>query len=149
MSGLYGASSSSVSLSAATVKTVINLTGISTSRAKIVAWGISFNGTTTSAVPVTVDFLRQVSAGTGTAINEPPFDTVYPTAGVAARANFSAEPSAGDILESYFIHPQGGILIKEYPPGREVILDDATVYIGIRVNAPAAVSCIAWIQWEE
>jgi hypothetical protein len=137
-------------LTAATAETLIQLAGATTVRPKIVAWGISFDGTDPTAAPVVVELMRQTTAATGSGAVEVPLDPADPAAQVTARHTITAEGSAGDVIEAYEIHPQGGLVIREYAPGREVVMDDsATSCIAIRATAPAAVNAVAWIHWEE
>lgn len=144
------AGTTEVALTAATTKTVVQLRGATSTRARIIAWGVSFDGVTPGNDPVTVRLLRQTTDGTLTAGTEVPLDPVDPAAGVTGFHTATAEPTAGDVLEVHLVHPQGGLLIREYPPGREPVIDDATTSrLGIDCNAPQAVNVAAWIQWEE
>ena len=138
-------------LAAATAETVLQLRGATTTKAKVVAWGVSFDGVTAADAPVVVRLLRQTTDGTGTAATEAPLDPDSPTAGVTAFHTFSStEPTAGDVLETYEVHPQGGSLVREYPPGREPVIDNATTSrIAIEVTAPAVVNVVGFIHWEE
>lgn len=148
---LYGATTEALeALSAATAETLVQLRGATATKARVVAWGVSFNGTTPTAEPVLVELLRQTTDGTGTGATEAKYDPDDPTAAITAFHSFTAEPTAGERLEQVLVHPQGGIYIREYPPGREPVLDDATTSrMAIRATAPAAVSAVAWIQWAE
>lgn len=137
-------------LAAATAETLLQLRGATSTKARIVAWGVSFDGVSATAEPVLVELRRQTTDGTATGAVEPKFDADDPTAAVTAFHSFSAEPTQGDRLESYEIHPQGGLFVREYPPGREPVLDDVTTSrIGIVATAPATVNAVAWIQWAE
>ena len=139
-------------LGAGTLETLLQLRGATTSKAKIIAWGVSFDGVTATDAPVLVQFCRQTSDGTtSTAATEVKFDADEPAAGCTGFHSFGAtEPTIGDVLELYEIHPQGGLFVREYPPGREPVLDDAaTSRIAIVATAGAAVNAVAWMQWEE
>lgn len=138
-------------IAASTAETILQLRGATTTKAKIVAWGISFDGTSSTDAPVTVRLLRQSTDGaSSSAATEVPLDPDSPTAACTAFHSFSStEPTAGDVIEIHQVHPQGGNLVREYPPGREPILDNATSSrIGIEVNGPA-VNASAFIMWEE
>lgn len=136
-------------IAASTNETLLQLRGATSTKARIIAWGVSFDGTSSTDAPVLVDLLRQTTDGTATGATEEPFDPDSPTASCTAFHSFSAEPTAGSVIESHEVHPQGGNLIREYPPGREPTLDNATTSrIGIRVNGPA-VNAVAFIHWEE
>jgi hypothetical protein len=137
-------------LAAATVETLLQLRGVTTTKMKIVAWGISFDGILSTDAPVVVDLLFQTTDGTGSAATEVPLNPDEPAALGTTFHSFSAEPTPGGIIESYEVHPQGGMIVREYPPGREPVVTNATSSrIGLRANAPAIVNAVAWVQWEE
>lgn len=137
-------------LAAATAETLLQLRGLTTVRAKIVAWGVSFDGVSATAEPVQVRLLFQTTDGTATGATEVAINPASPTAVVTGFHSFTVEPTAGGVIEHYQVHPQGGCLVREYPPGREPVVDKATSSrIGIEVTAPATVNAVAWLQWEE
>lgn len=136
-------------LAAATAETVVQLTGAAGVKAKLVEWGISFDGTSATAAPVVVRLLRQTTAGTASAATEVKWDPDAPTANVTSFHSFSAEPTAGEVLATYNVHPQTGIVVQ-YPYGREPTIDNATSSrLGLEVTAPAIVNATAYIVWEE
>lgn len=143
-------------LVAATNRTVLQMRGVTGANPAIIAWGISFDGILATDPPVQVRLLVQSADGTATAVtNKTPIPVGVGSLMAAALAgvfkNFtSTEPTAGAVLEHYEIHPQGGSMVREYPPGREMILAAATTNrIAIECLAGAAVNCVAWMQWEE
>ena len=148
--GMYAATSEGEeALAASTAETVLQLRGASTTKARIVAWGVAFDGATATDAPVLVRFLRQSSDGTSSAATEEPFDPDDPAAACTAHHSFSAEPTAGNVIEVHEVHPNGGGLIREYALGREHKLDNAsTSRVGIEVTGPA-VNVVAFIHWEE
>jgi len=137
-------------LAAATAETIIQLRGSTACKAKVIEWGISFDGTSGTAEPVRVRLLRQTTDGTGTGATEVAWDPDNPTANCTALNTFSStEPTAGEVLAEYEVHPQTGIVIQ-YPLGREPVLDNAaTSRIAIEATAPATVNCSAYLVWEE
>lgn len=150
--GLYAVTTGGEQGLTTSTETVLQIRGNSSTRARVIAWSISFDGTDSSAAPVLVELLRQTTDGTGSAATEFPLDTADPTSAlVTAFTAFSAEPTAGDILESYEIHPQGGLIVREYPPGREIYISaSSSNRLGIRCSLPAGtVNCVAWLHWEE
>jgi hypothetical protein len=137
-------------LAAATAETLVQLRGVTTTKCHIVAWGVSFDSVTAADAPVVVDLLFQTTDGTGSAATEVALNPDEPAALATGFHSFSAEPTPGGILETYNVPPQGGMVIREYPPGREPIVTNATSSrIGIRCTAPAVCNAVAWIQWEE
>jgi hypothetical protein len=137
-------------LAAATAETLVQIRGVASLKARVVAWGVSFDSVTAADAPVVVDFLFQTTDGTGSAATEVAINPDEPVALVTGFHSFSAEPTPGGILESYNVPPQGGMIVREYPPGREPMLTNATSSrLGIRCTAPAVCNAVAWIQWEE
>lgn len=136
-------------LAAATAETLVQLRGATTVKARIIEWGVSFDGVSVTAEPVRVRLLRQTTDGTGTGATEVAWDPDNPTANCTAFHTFSAEPTAGEVLADYDVHPQTGIVIQ-YPLGREPVIDNATTSrIGIDATAPATVNAVAYLVWEE
>lgn len=140
-----------VALTAATERTVVQLRGGTASKSRVIAWAVSFDGVVAADAPVVVRLLRQTTDGTATGSTEVKLDADDPTPTVTAFKTFtSTMPTDGDVLETYEIHPQGGLFVREYPPGREPVIDDVnTSRIAISCNAPQGVNCLAWMQWEE
>lgn len=139
-----------VSLSAATAKTVLSVVCASNAPIRICEFGISFNGTSPTAEPVTVELCSSTQAGAGTSTSQSPVQIRGPTRTVQASGarNFSAEPTTLTVLKRWLVHPQSGIVIQS-PLGREpeqVVTADA---ICIRCTAPAAVSASGYIEFEE
>lgn len=137
-------------VAAATAETLVQLRGHASTKAKICEWGVSFDGTSGTADPVRVRLLRQTSDGTGTGANEVKWDPDSPTALVTSFNTFSStEPTAGDVLAEYQVHPQSGMVVQ-YPLGREPVMGAATTSrIAIDVLSPGAINASAYIVWEE
>lgn len=135
-------------LGAATAETVLQLVAASNHRVKILRWGIFFDGTSVTAEPVQIRLMRQTSAGTSSA-NTPVKldDSLAETLQTTARDTFTAEPTSGDVLEVFEVHPQQGIAMM-YPLGQEVIIGGGD-RVGIECTAPAAVNCRAYFVFEE
>jgi hemolysin activation/secretion protein len=149
MASVYSVTTETEEALTTSVETVLQLRGSSAVKAKILQWSISFDGVSATGEPVRVRLLRQTTDGTGAAASEVPWDPDNPTANCTALNTFSAEPTAGDVIEEHLVHPQAGI-IMQYPLGREPVLDNAsTSRIGIDVLAPAAVNACATLVWEE
>lgn len=148
--GLYSVTAEAEEpLAAATAETVLQLRGGTNTKARLVEWGVSFDGVSATEQPVQVRLLRQTTDGTGTGANERLWDLDDPTPGVVGFHSFTAEPTAGDVLAHYNVHPQAG-LVMQYPLGREPIIDNAaTSRLAIECTAPAAVNVAAYMVWEE
>lgn len=137
-------------LAAATAETLLALIGATTTKAKLVEWGVSFDGTSATAAPVVVRLVRATADGTGSTATEKPWDPDAPTAAVAAKHSYTAEPTKEtQALVEMEVHPQGGVIVQ-YPLGREPVIDNATTSIlCIEATAPAIVNALAYMVWEE
>lgn len=139
-------------LAAATAETVIALIGAAAVKAKIIEWGVSFDGISAVAEPIQVALVRTTADdGTSTAATEVQFgDPDGPTPNCAAKHSYSAEPTKASFnVAVYEVHPQAGI-VMQYPMGREIGLDSsASAGLAIVCTAPAVVNVHAYIVWEE
>ena len=148
MSGLIGVARIAEEAVTTAAETLIQLVAPSNHRLKILEWGVFFDGTSATDAPIIVDILRQSTAGTSASLtlvkwNDSDDETLQAT----ALQDFSAEPTAGDILESKEVHPQSGYE-KIYPLGQELIVKGGG-RIGLRVTAGANVNALAYIKYEE
>jgi len=137
-----------IALSAATAKTIVQLVAASNHRVKVTRWGVFFDGTDVTEEPVQVEIVRQSTAGTSSA-NTPKKldDSLAESLQTTARENCTAEPTTGDILYRYNIHPQQGYETV-YPFGQEIKVGGGG-RLGIRCTAPAAVNVNTFIEFEE
>lgn len=139
-------------LSAATTETLLCLIGATQVKAKIVEWGVSFDGTAPTAAAVVVRLIRTTSDdGTSSAATEIQFsDPDNPAPNCAVKHSYTVEPTkASQPIASYEVHPQSGIVIQ-YPLGREIgLLDSTSDGVAIDVTAPAVVNALAYIVWAE
>jgi hypothetical protein len=150
MAALVGAiNTAEVALTAATAKTVIQYAAPSTGQlVKLLGWGVFFDGVSGTAEPVRVRLLMQTTAGTMSALNIRAHNrSSNGTFQGAAQTTATAEPTAGDVIESIEVHPQQGYE-KIFPMGMEPILASGT-RIGIECTAPAAVNALAKLTIEE
>jgi hypothetical protein len=142
------AQTAEIALSAATAKTILQLVAASNHRAKLLSWGVFFDGTSATAEPVQVRLLRQTSAGTMSALTPVKNDdSLAETLQTTAQHTATAEPTAGDVLEAIEVHPQGGYE-KIYPLGQEPVIGGGD-RIGIECTAPASVNVRASVTFEE
>ena len=132
MASVYSATTEGEeALAAATAETVIALIGSTATKARIIEWGVSFDGTSATAEPVRVRLLRTTADdGTATAATEKAWDPDNPT------ANCAVPPTSGMVLQ--------------YPLGREIVLDNsASAGLAIECTAPATVNVACYVCWEE
>lgn len=138
----------STALAASTAKTMTQLSTPSTARAKIKYFVITFDGATSTAIPVTAEILLQTTAGTASALTPVAEDQTQPAALCTAQHTFTVEPTAGTVMFRFFVHPQGGMFTFQWPLGDEPRIGVSS-RIGLRVTAPAIVNCTGWVTYEE
>lgn len=134
-------------LVAATAKTVLRCTAATNSTVKLLGFTVSFDSVTLDAEPVIVRLRRSTTAGTGTTVTAVKWNDFTGTIQLTATENFSAEPTDGDILRQWEIHPTSGIDYT-FPLGQEPVMQGGT-RLGIKITAPAGVGCLASMLLEE
>lgn len=139
-----------VALSAATAKTVLNVIAGSNALFRIIEFGVSFDGTSATAEPVTVELCYSTQGGAGTSTSHTITQTGGPARNVQATAarNYSAEPTTLTVWKRWLVHPQTGIVVQ-FPLGREPEETVTADGLCLRLTAPAAVNCQAYIEFEE
>lgn len=157
------ASSGEVQLAGtAVVKTMLQMTCAASDRVRIQGWGIAIKGTSATDAPILATVAYQSTAGTqgGANIavishkNQADLETLQTTvlSGPAAAA-WTTEPTTGNAIENFEVHPQTGYRIF-YPMGQEIMLTSglaATVgRIGWRTLSPTvAYSSVVEVDAEE
>lgn len=151
MANIYSATTEGPeALAAATAETLLQLRGLTTVRPRITAYGVSFDGVTAGNTPVLVRLAWQTTDGTATGASEVLLDGSDNAAVTTAFNSFTAEPTLGTIIEEFYVHPNGGLWVREFMPDRGPKLAAATSSrIGLIVNAPQIVNATAFIQWDE
>jgi hypothetical protein len=149
---IYEVKNAAFSITAGT-KTILNAIAGANQPISIIEWGVSFDGTTSTAVPETVELCQSTQAGVGTPGASPtPIQvggktiTVQPTAG----ANYSAEPTTLTAIEGKYIPVFMGLYEKQLPLGQEpdTDLSGGTVKaLAIRVTVAATVNGLAYIKF--
>jgi hypothetical protein len=150
--GIYAVTSEGEeALAAATAETLVGVLGATTVKARLVEWGVSFDGVTATDAPVVVELYQITTSGTSTGATEAKWDRSGPTAQCTGFHSFTVEPTKGDRIACYEIHPQGGGIVMQYPLGREPVISDASTSqgIGIVVTSPAVCNALAYMVWEE
>jgi hypothetical protein len=109
---------------------------------------ISFDGISNTAEPVQVELLRQTTAGTMSARSPLKTKDTSTALQCTGQENATVEPTAGDILRAYEVHPQAGSIYSFPLPDSEVEVPGGG-RLGVRINAPAAVNCRATLVGEE
>jgi len=152
---------SATALAAGTGKTLIYINAGSTDQPILVEFGISFDGITSSAVPVLVElcFGTKASNSTpGTGSTTATFLQVrgWPaqTPASAGAVNCSSEPTVLTPVKQWLVTPNAGLLVIQAPLGRETTgVASGTALSGnqyaLRATAPAIVNARAYIEIEE
>ena len=136
-----------VALTAATEKTLVQLTSGAAMITALTGLDITFDGTVNNATPVIVKIITVSTAGVGTARNPiKTKDTSTALLGTGTE-NHSAEGANANIMKIFHVHPQAGVV---YPiPMRDEIEMAASTRMAIKVTAPAAVNALVTLYGEE
>ena len=136
-----------VALAAATAKTIIGVASHANFGLSLTGWTLGFDGVTASAVPVLAEVCYSTWAtnapGTNsTATTERQEYGRVITPGFTAAKTWTAEPTALTVLQEFLLSPNGGLVVFEYPLGKE---PDCAVSEGfaLRLTAPAVVNARA------
>lgn len=136
-------------LAAATAETVLQIVAAANRRVKLKRIVVSFNGVSPSNVPVLVELWRQTGAGTSSAGTVEKLDPAATTAITTARIDFTVEPTSNDnLLEAWYLTPNGGLLDITFPDGQEPLIP-ASGRAGLLCTAPDAVSVTVSATIEE
>lgn len=143
-------SNGDIALTAATAKTVLNAIAAANGLLRIAEMGVSFDGVSVTAEPVTVELCSSTQATAGTSTSHTIAQSRGPTRtvqGTAAR-NYTAEPTVLTVLKRWLVHPQTGLVVQS-PLGREPEQTVTADGLCIRCTAPANVNCQAYMEFEE
>lgn len=138
-------------------KTLINLVAGSTNPPILTEFSCSFDGVSSSAVPVLVELCTSTQATAGTAGSIGTLKQVRGTPAwapiTAPAGQYSAEPTVLTPVSQWFVPAYMGMADWAMPLGREIqgIVTASTDLkgIAIRVSAPAAVNARGYVEWEE
>lgn len=131
-------------------KTLLQLVAASNHGVLVDEISISFAGTNNTNAPIRVDVLRQTTAGTmttsaSTIVKDP--DDSDETLQTTRQDTATAEPTAGDILMTEYVHPQTGYTWQA-PFGRPIKIGGGD-RLGIRVTAANDVNAVVRVRGEE
>ena len=145
----FSAVSAEIATGSGSAKTLLQLVAAANHAVIIELIEISFDGTSSTGEPIKVDFLRQTTAGTMSALTlvKYPADEYAETLQTTAQHTATVEPTAGDVLRSFEVHPQLG---KEtvFSFAREIKIGGGD-RLGIRVTAGASINAIvSALGWE-
>jgi hypothetical protein len=137
---LYSVQTGAVALSASATKSMW-LLNPADDKVKIVEVTVSMDGSAAATAP-RVDLYRVTTLGspagtTGTLVKVDPADAAGETTAVTA---LTTEPTAVEIIDSFYLPQSAGPIKIQYPFGREPVAAAAGSRIGLRIVTPAAVT---------
>lgn len=137
------------------LKTVLQIATPSTTDISVLAWGVSFDGTSSSAAPGNVTLIDTNVAATVTSLTAEKWGSDLNQAslcvGGASATGYNASVegtiTASRILDTQNIHPQSGYTIW-FPPTMTPAVQ-ASRFLRIRTTFAATVNVIPWVLWME
>ena len=139
--------SAEVALTAATAKTVLQLISPTNQILALLGFELSFDGTSSTAEPVVVQLIRQTTAGTMTSRTPLKKKDRAATLQAAGQENASVEPTATDLIKTFHVHPQAGVVYPFTVDGEIEVPGGGR--LGLKLTAPAGVNCLATLDFEE
>lgn len=151
MGAQFSVTTGKLTLTGAATKSLI-LLNPATNRAVLTAISVSLDAST-AAAGVEIDLYRVNSLGSpaGTSTTPNAADPATQAATTTALTALTTEPTSVYVLDSWYLQPLGGLLILQYPLGREPVLAAAGSRVGIRYVTPTGVTpdCLATLWFEE
>jgi hypothetical protein len=119
---------------AGTAKTILMVTAATNVPVALLDWSIAFEGTSAAAEPFLVELRKFTTAGTSAgAADVTKLTGRAETPQFTTGHTYSAEPTAGDLIDRQKVHPQTGV---EFRWPCDVIIAGGE-RVGIRVTVPA------------
>jgi hypothetical protein len=140
-----------IALTAATAKTIMSIINAANSLIRLIELSVSFDGTSATAEPVTVELCKSTEATAGTATAHTIVQAGGPTRTVQATAkrNYTAEPTVLTVLKRWLVRADGGLLLVQDPLGRETEEPVTADALCVRCTAPAGVNVQGYLGFEE
>ena len=130
------------------IKTLLQIVAPTNQRVKIKEVGIGFHGISNTAEPILVQLKRQSTAGTKSALTLVKEDDTTPESiQTTAQHTATVEPTAGDVIRTWTIHPQAA-QVYQLPIEDEIIVGGGKRY-ALTVTAAATVNADAYMRCEE
>jgi hypothetical protein len=107
---------------------------------RVIEVGFSFDGVDATKTPVHCRIVRQTTTGTASALTLIKENEGSEAALATATSIFTAEPTNGDILRSWYVSPAGGLWVIQFPLGREPVVAAATGRIAVQIVTGAGVT---------
>lgn len=148
MAGRFGVAQLSGVTTGTAVKTMIQLVAAANHAIRITEIGIAFHGTNNTHNPITVTLSRQTDAGTTTALTPVKADDSNgDTLDTTARHTATVEPTTTDVLRTWAVHPQTGLI--DPLSDRAPIIVGAGDRVGLITDADNAVNADSYMAFEE
>lgn len=129
-------------------KTLLQLVAAANHAIALTEIGAAFHGVSNTAEPIKVELQRQTDAGTMSAATiRKQDDSGGDTFDASAQHTATVEPTGTDVLRTWAVHPQTGI-VKEFGDISPIIIG-AGDRLGLCVTAGADVNCDCYMAFEE
>lgn len=152
------ATGGAAALAAATAKTLVLLLAAAANQPSVTEIGISFDGVTSSAVPVLVELVSGTAGTAGTpraalAVGKQLRGWPAQNSQTTCADTYTVEPGTQLVNRKWLVPPNGGLFVIQAPLSREptgivTAATDAKTW-SIRATAPATVNAHAYIEYEE
>lgn len=152
MANAYSATAKAACASAA-AKVAIQLATGSTVTARVVAFDVTFDGTTATNTPILVEWVKTTAASSGGSTYTPlkyNADGQAVAANVTARINDTTDGTSPTIISSWEVPPTSG-MSYQFPLGRELFIP-ASAFYEIRLTTASGSGTPNYavnVVWEE
>lgn len=145
---MYVTEVTGTALTAATARTILQLAA-TTRNVCISEICVSFDGVTASDTPNKVRFVRQSGGATGTSGTVSKRDPSDSDAVTTVKKTVTVEPSTDEVLESFYLTPNGGLFLEQYPEDGRIVVP-AGEWFGVEVTSEdGGMNAGCWIAWSE
>lgn len=131
--------SADISLTAATLKTALQLVAPATRRLLLCGIEVEFASVTQTDVSGLVQLALQTTAGTMTARTPSLIDQAETASLATGQENATAEPTQGTVLAGWKVSPVGGLFVYDFPEKSRILMAVST-RLGLGLNFPQAQS---------
>jgi hypothetical protein len=136
------------------IKTLLQVATPSTTKIKVVEWGISFDGSA-AATPIQCELIQTDVAATVTSFTPQTFDDpagqaslcVGGTSATGYGATAEGSITATRLGDLQLVAPTGAY-VKQFPLGREFVVP-VSKFLRVRVTAGTSTGVYTYITWEE
>jgi hypothetical protein len=150
--GYSAPAATAAALAAATAKSIIGVAAPAQFGVDLTKIRVSFDGATSTAVPVRVELCQATFATNGPGTNSTSITPVQVygrtiTAGFTAASNWTAEPTVLTVIDAWTLAAYGGLVVYDIP---FATTPDSAVSTGfvIRCTAPAIVNATGSMWFE-